>query len=285
MLRASLSINSLTRYAVTQKKHWSLKAKSMFRLQNPIEQQNTKLIFIHIPKAAGSSFRESLKTAIGASRVGWIGPRYSLEDLPAYEFEHGQTFDLIGGHAPVSKYMRYYRENCQYFATLREPVSRVISLHSHIARRPEHHLHNELMEMTFLEACEQHVGFRSQIHNLQCAYLSETRVRTFAAAVDSILKNRIYLNTMNFRGELLSTAMEILEITEQIDDRIVAVTATPKGEKNQFDYRCEKALKIVGELNQEDRQLFNTIEDIYQNISSKGRLSFEEMLKVLATKV
>lgn len=95
------------------------------------------VVFVHIPKTAGTSFVTTLRNAFGDNRLTRIervddNTIPTLENLKSTD-SHG--ISCVAGHLPVSL-LREYFERFQMFTLLRQPVLRVMSLFRFIKRQP-----------------------------------------------------------------------------------------------------------------------------------------------------
>jgi len=86
-------------------------------------------VFIHIPKAAGSSVRSLIETnypvnrQVSIYRTGGAVLHDILSSLADNQLETG---DIVYGHIPVVVH-NYTDRHCDYFTFLREPIDRVTS--------------------------------------------------------------------------------------------------------------------------------------------------------------
>lgn len=222
-----------------------------------------KIFFIHIPKAAGTSFRKTVQDQIGREKVLWLGENNVSMDKFRADTPENLAHTVVGGHIPYGLASQTYKDGYQYFATLREPVSRAISLHNFICSRPGHALYEELSEISIKKAIEVSTRFRSQINNLQCNYLSENRQRTSKAALRSIKKNNIKVNTMEFGHLLMPEASSLLGLPKapEMEKRNTA----SKGSYAKPEYLDRELLEMIIDLNKEDLVLYYYIKGIYEN--------------------
>jgi len=105
------------------------------------------LVFVHIPKSAGST----LSTSLALNYPPHQTIRLDLMDRPAAEIENEIPLEerarvrLFRGHVPYGIH-RHIPRRCEYITVLREPVARVRSAYKFILRNPaafsRHPLHD-----------------------------------------------------------------------------------------------------------------------------------------------
>lgn len=134
-------------------------------LPNEITQDD-RIVFVHVPKTAGTSVNHYFQNLFGRENVGWLGINITPADL-----ESGRrlsSFRVIGGH-----FTRWHAERIPgrkiILSTIREPISRVLSYHRHILNRAIHPLHTSLSGD--LET-DLRGRFGKLIKNEQCKFLS-----------------------------------------------------------------------------------------------------------------
>jgi hypothetical protein len=102
------------------------------------------ILFLHMPKAAGTSLHRAMIDIYGAERVRYIdGSVASMEAFLAEPAEQRHDIDVLAGH------LRYQlrdalRRPCRVLTMLRDPVDRVRSLYRFIRRTPKHRLHERV---------------------------------------------------------------------------------------------------------------------------------------------
>lgn len=120
-----------------------------------------KLISVHIPKTAGTSFRNTLRTVYGEDHVvrlditleeehirlnemAWNGPRLSSRIKVAH------------GHFSPTLFQKYFRATEADFITwLRHPVERVISNYFYLVKRLEEELQEEQKGLNILSKLQR----------------------------------------------------------------------------------------------------------------------------------
>lgn len=109
--------------------------------------QKEILIFLHIPKTAGSTINEVLKWKYKSSETfymnGWEMKKSILKfkNLP---HQKRDKIKLIVGHIPFGVHQALSNPSA-YITMLRQPVDRVVSLYYYILRDPNHYLHEQII--------------------------------------------------------------------------------------------------------------------------------------------
>lgn len=100
----------------------------------PLKQRPT-LLFMHIPKAAGTSFREAIARNYKMSEIAYLYPQEpgfrirSLEELP---LDQRSRTRLMAGHEVYYGVHENIPNECLYFAVVRDPITRVWSNYVHL---------------------------------------------------------------------------------------------------------------------------------------------------------
>lgn len=112
------------------------------------------LIYLHIPKAAGSTLRTAIEPLYRSDEVYIVG-----DDIPSDErrfvdlsVHKKMKLKLLFGHIGYGWHV-YLPPNKDYrYATiLRNPIDRVYSLYLYIKRSPGHFLYDEVVDMSLID--------------------------------------------------------------------------------------------------------------------------------------
>ncbi len=174
------------------------------------------LIFVHIPKTAGSTF-SSILARIYPER------RYSIYDFAQIpDFGHmpeaeRTEIDLLQGHFSYGIH-QYIPRYSRYITFLRDPVERIVSLYYYLLRVPGNYLHDTLVSNNISLA--DFVGSRltSAIYNFQ--------VRLIAGADQPSVDSFPVLDesTLLQAKQRLASDFLAFGITEKFDESLVLLS-------------------------------------------------------------
>jgi hypothetical protein len=213
-----------------------------------------KLIFLHIPKTAGSTFKILIKDTLGDANVIWAAGDADKDALfngdPA-SFEHAK---VIGGHFMFRQALARFGSSHSYLSVLRDPVARAISAHNYIMRRPEHGLYRMMHNRSMLYAIRTVRIFRDEMTNYQCNYLIEDGARTAENAIASVRKNGMSIFTLTQYAEMLETAKSVLGLTAPLP--MLHENAAPPESYSRAEYADPELIREIEMYNDEDIRLY-----------------------------
>ena len=137
------------------------------------EQAEETVIFLHLPKTAGTTLHRILDREYPGSAVFTIGVDAHADieqfyELPEAELEQVQ---LLRGHMPFGLH-EHLPQAARYFTMLRDPIERVISNYYYIRRSPEHYLYPTLQATGWDLAALLHSQLPVMLDNGQTRLLS-----------------------------------------------------------------------------------------------------------------
>jgi hypothetical protein len=140
-------------------------------------QSNSKmtraLVFVHVPKAAGSTFFEVVKRQYPKGSLFHIDGEQIIDDI-----EHLRTMSqderlkmrCLFGHMPIGLH-EHLAYPADYISMMRDPVDRVISLYYYAKQSPDNYMHDTVVSQNL--TLEQFVtsGISAEMNNGQVRVL------------------------------------------------------------------------------------------------------------------
>lgn len=130
------------------------------------------LIFLHIPKTAGTTLNRIIEWQYSPFEIFTMDPyriRATPERLKRLSEGRRRRLRMVRGHMFYGVH-EYLPQGATYFTMLRDPVARALSTYYFILRRPLNPLHRKVKkERLTIEDC---LRLFPQRHNLQCRLIA-----------------------------------------------------------------------------------------------------------------
>jgi len=115
----------------------------------PTQRKSPLLIFVHIPKTAGTTLGSLIARQYNVDNIFFCHPERSVtgktpEDFQLLPLEDRLKYKVISGHLSFGLHERL-DDPCTYIAVLRDPVDRAISHYYYVRKRKDHYLHDKVM--------------------------------------------------------------------------------------------------------------------------------------------
>ena len=133
------------------------------------------LVFVHIPKCAGSSFRQVLKRWFGENAL--FIDTHDPEILEVAVERAASTPRSIAGHTPFGLHQNLQVSPC-YVSLVRHPLDRFVSLYRHARRTPGHAMHVDAVRLdleAFYDFTLSDPRAQGRMVAVQCYFLSRSR--------------------------------------------------------------------------------------------------------------
>ena len=115
------------------------------------------IIFIHIPKAAGTSFKSILFRNFAPDQIYHVQGEEGEDEFKALPDAEKQRFRLICGHHYFGLH-EHIPQPATYIAFLRDPIARTVSHYNFVRRVKHHRLHERAMQVTLEDYLVQEIA-------------------------------------------------------------------------------------------------------------------------------
>jgi len=179
------------------------------------------VIFIHIPKAAGTTFYQVLNRQYKVEHILYIEPgkdrRGSIDAFWQLPEDRKAHLRCIHGHMPFGLH-QWLPQPATYITILRNPVERVVSYYYFVRRTRVHHFHSELVEknMSLEDFVRKIVDINET--NLQTRWISG------CVDFDSLLMppyEQLPANALDLAKENIKKYFAVCGLTERFDESVL----------------------------------------------------------------
>ncbi len=177
--------------------------------------QKPTVIFMHIPKAAGSTLHGILERQYPKSGIYDIDTsrlHESIDEFKQLERDKKLNILLLKGHIPFGLH-EYLPQQSRYLTMLRDPVNRVISHYNYAARRQDHYLHETIIKNKMSLKDYVSSGISHEIDNAQVRLLSGHDDDLPIGSCDALLLEQAKHN--------LATWFDVIGIVERFDESVL----------------------------------------------------------------
>ncbi|MHC1791163.1 sulfotransferase family 2 domain-containing protein [Solidesulfovibrio sp.] len=139
-------------------------------------RQQTRLLFVHMPKAGGSSLLELIRFRIFHDRTPrwcYIGNPDEAQQFKAASQQDLMAMDFVGGHVSLETFVEKMQENFSQFFSftiLRDPLTRAVSLYHYICNTPIHFQYEEVKRLSLMN----YIASPLYPRNHQCHLLKQS---------------------------------------------------------------------------------------------------------------
>ena len=212
--------------------------------------KNNTLIFIHVPKTAGTSFYELIEKN--------------------YEKKNRFVFNINKGKNPIPKLLKRAKKNdiqvvyghgtyglheiflnSTYLSFVREPISHTISLYNYIKTSSHSHNHRKVKDLTFKEF----------ILNLKSMHADNIHYRQFTNTLFRIIHPEYYEKEIDADFDLLKYSLEKIHNIYRLEE--IEIAEKVIAEKFNWEFkelaRLNISQKVDFQIDDEDIEMIKSI--------------------------
>lgn len=217
--------------------------------------QSRNLIFIHVPKCAGSTLNKIIKSQFPNKAIYKIDPKVekNLSIVGTRTKEENRNIRCLMGHMSFGAH-KFLMGSSTYITMVRHPVTRVISLYNFIKRKDFHPLHKFVLSNNL--SLEDYIMYEKNngFNNVQTSMLCGTTfnsIPSLAKAKSNIKNYFAAVGTM----EKFDQSLELFK--NKLDWEVSSyesVNMNPK--KTNTDGISEQLIELIANTNHLDMKLW-----------------------------
>jgi hypothetical protein len=218
------------------------------------------LIFLHIPKAAGTTLQDIvIRQYPGGRGYRFTGAPARLQEFRAMPEAERAEIDVLTGHVHFGIH-RWVPGPSTYMTMLRDPVDRVVSHYYFILRHPEHYVHPIITGRGY--------SLHDYVKNRTCIELDNDQTRYF------LLQEHMEIPFGRVTRGMLEEAMGALEayfpvvgLAERFDESLVLMQClfgwldvsyerrNVTRDRPRLDEVAPETIELIREMNRHDAEL------------------------------
>lgn len=187
------------------------------------------LIFLHIPKAAGTTFKHVLRKQYGQHAIASLPVRESQDSLkhfthnsPIFEEEH---IKVISGHTIYGVH-QYLKRQSTYFSFVREPISRVISDYYYLLRNKAYPNHDYVIE--------NELTLKEYVLSGKSKLVDNFQTRVLSGLGESVAFDQCSQEMLEQAKKNISNQFVLLGIVERFDETLLLLRYLLDWQSNLF---------------------------------------------------
>jgi hypothetical protein len=245
------------------------------------EMDGRAVIFLHIPKTAGTTLNRIIEWQYNPLAIFTMDPyriRATPERLQRLSERRRRSLRMVRGHLYYGIH-EFLPQGATYFTMLREPVARFFSSYYFIQRRPLHPMHRKVT--TERIGVEDFIRLTPRRHNLQCSLIAG--IRNDGTCDDRILDKA---------KENLAKSFSVVGISERFEESLMLMAKTFDWEIPFYENRKvsktrpqidPNAVEMIRDHNRLDFELYEFGKGLFEESLQKKKAAVREGLAALRT--
>lgn len=244
------------------------------------------LIFLHIPKAAGSTLHKIIARQYSADEMFTINGLRVQEDIEKFKnlsLAEREKIKVLKGHMTFGLH-EFLPRPSTYITILRDPVERIISHYYYVLRRPEHYLYNQVKS--------ENIDLQGYVEKGLSNELNNGQTRLLAGMDDSREFSQCEPQILETAKTNLQQHFAVVGLSEKFDETLLLLQKTfewgipvymkENVTKNRLlkENVPEATLKTIKKYNQLDSEIYNYAEELFLNQINEKIGALERDLKM-----
>jgi len=187
------------------------------------EMMSEKIIFLHIPKCAGTTFNKILAKQYGSNIQ--FKKVLALKPSPIPSSEEKDNFSVFAGHYSYGLH-KYFDSKTKYITFFRDPVTRIISHYKYVSRTPIHDLYTTIHDKKLKLIDYALSDYSLELDNGMVRQISGTKLPINKLTRDELAE-----------AKKIITRYFVFGLTELFDESIVFLKHKLNWNQNNFYYK------------------------------------------------
>jgi hypothetical protein len=227
-------------------------------------KQNPTLLFMHIPKTAGTSIRNAILTNYRKSEVIFLYPQepgFPVQSLSELPLEQRARSGLIVGHWVYYGAHESVPNECLYFTVVRDPISRVWSNYTHLMQSQDSRVLGHATRGSLEEMFES--KFRTDLDNMMVRYFAGTPYIPVGSVNHDIydMARRHLREAFPYVGQQQSVEKAYAWLKTKLDwNSSISVPAINVTEYDPAGQCSESDTKLIRHFNRWDCKLYEDVQ-------------------------
>ena len=223
----------------------------------------SKLVFIHLPKTAGTTVREILRHQYGPDAICGIydgDPGFiSQEAFAALTPDERDRYRVYCGHFSYGLHQQITAES-HYYAMFRDPVERIVSYYHHAMRHAPMFKGRPVSLMKFLDRKDWQIdNLYTRMISGEAAAFGKCTDAMLAQAIDNVARRFVCVGLQN----KFDASIALLAIRLQWEESPAYEPLNVGAGRPSLDYFSNRELDRIRELNELDMRLYGKIKEIF----------------------
>ena len=253
----------------------------MSREETPRSADREALIFLHIPKTAGTTLNRIIEWQYSPFAIFTMDPhriRATAERFKRLPEARRRHLQVVRGHLFYGIH-EFLPQGATYITMLREPVARLLSAYYFVLRRPLNPLHRKLKrERLGVEDC---IRLFPERNNTQCRFI--------AGVEDTAINDE---RLLAIAKENLTKSFSVVGISERFEESLMLMAKTFDWEILSYENRrvaktrpqiASSVVDMIREHNRLDLELYEFGKGLFEKSLQKNEAAVRAGLAALRT--